>query len=656
MAEIIDKEAEQLEKLNAFRKIAQSILRKWLPLLAVLFLAASGAVEYFVQRSILNSPRRFMSETKLIFTPKSLAKFKTMEEKELLSVVVRYTTFKKYADMMNMNEEERLRAAKDIEVTNDRAQKNIITVTAYGPDEKTAIARANSFAELCIREYSAYRVNDLESWVKTLSLRKQEIQDLLDKTDNAEAELCRKYGVTSPGAEADRLARALNERNREYSELKVQVGAAEMKRRKYENDLAQLPTNAIAQVNNIRHRAERVAKLEEELSVLEAQYTEKNPRLSTRKAQVEAEKKAYKEFLDSVGAGDIPMERFLALDTIKEELKESIAKDELLKEQLAAIERERERLNQQVESLLTVAPEFDRVKHQRDNYRSSLETVDDEISNVRYLITGVANDLSRIDPAQKALGTSPWSKTGIAVAIFAGLVIAGLVGIILVLWELASGHLRNSAEIALHKETSLLGGLPKGDRYSSEKERKAVTDSIYYRFHSLFEDPGVIFLARLAGGEWNKAVRESFIWNFAMSGVQLLGIELVDADNFTEPKDARILGGTYIADGKACFPVADVGAMSPSEIELLKTDVAELRKEGSAVFIYRDEPFKRAELVLEQMFRVADTVMFVAGVRRTRRSLFGRLLDLERKNPERRVPVVATGLVDRKDFKEANFR
>ena len=651
-----EKEFEQLDRLNAMRKIAQAMFLKWLWLIIPVFVIAAAATEYYIQGRILHSPRRYFTETKLMFTPKSVPKIKTMDAKEVLQILERVTTFRKYGDLMNMTPEERSRAAQDIEIKTDKYQKNLITITAYAPDGDTAIARANAFAELCIREYAAYRSQDLESWIATLNERKKEIQNQLDNNDAAESALSRKYGVTAPSVEADRLSRTLSDRNGEFSEMKVQLAALELKRRKLEAEIATLPTNAIANAVNIRRRAERVEKLQEELSVLESQYTEKNPRLSTRKAQVEAEKAAYREYLKSIGAEDIPMEKFLHFDTVETELKDALAKEEMAREACEAMERERERLSKQISALLEVAPEFDRIQHQRDNYRASLNTVDDDISNVRYLVSAVANDLSRVDPAQIATGTSPWSKKGIVVALAAGGALAGLLAMLLIFWELSFGRVRSSSEIALAKEFLVLGGLPKGSKYSSEKEQKAVTDSIYYRFRSGIEDPGVIFVGVLAGGIWDDQIRESFNWNFAMSGVSLVGIKVLDAEDFEEPKNARELGGTYIADGGALFPVADASALSPSELELLKTDIATLREEGAIVFIYRDKPFHRANLFLEQMLRFCDTSAFAVGVRATRRALLSRIVDLERKHPERKMPVLATGIADRADFKEINFR
>ena len=89
-----EKEQEQLERLNAVRKIAQSMFVKWLWLIILVFIAAAGAVEYMVYTRILNSPRRYMTATKLMFTPKSAPKVKTMDVKEVLQIIERVTTFR----------------------------------------------------------------------------------------------------------------------------------------------------------------------------------------------------------------------------------------------------------------------------------------------------------------------------------------------------------------------------------------------------------------------------------------------------------------------------------------------------------------------------------------------------------------------------------
>lgn len=650
------REQEQMRKLMTFRKIAQGIVGKYLVLLGIVLAIAFAVVLTLIVRRVRNSPERYEASTTLVFAPKSASRIKPMEPQEALHVITRYTMFKKLADALQLTPGERARLASDIEVAPERGQRSLFSIKALGATEAIAVRKINAFADLCIREYSAYRTADLENWLETILLRKREVQEMLEKNDAEESELCRKYGVTKPAAEADRLTVAISERKAELSEAKVRLGGYELKRKKVESDLSKVPAEAVEHADEIRRHMARLAVSEKELADLHRQYTDKNPRLLLRNEQYEREKAEFSALLTALGVSNVSLTAFDKMGTLKDELKDVEAKLELVREGIAATEREIERLTRQLQSLLEVMPEFDRLAHQRENLRASLESVEDGIADVRYLESAVRNDLTQVERAQFATGKNPMSVKALAVAALAGFVVAGLLAFVILVFEYAFGRVLSVGELACQPELLPLGALPPGGKFTSETEEKAVLDGIFYRFRNAEKDWGCTFFACLPGAERPTSLAAAFSWNFAMCGIKLIAIRLVPAQGFLEPEGAEVMTGVVCSGHEAWFPVADISALSPGELSLLSMDVKALRKRGFAVGIILEEPIRSGELVTAQLLDLCDSVGIAVGVKRTRREDLRKLLALPRRHPERRIPFVATGVTNAKSLKEGNFR
>lgn len=649
-------EQEQMRKLMTFRKIAQGIVCRHIILLSLAFIAVFVSVAGLIARKVSRSGSRYEASTMLIFTPKNSSKIKSMENQEVLQVITRYAMFKKLADVLQLSPAERARIAVDITVEQERAQKNLFRIIAHSADEESAVRKVNAFADLCLREYASYRTGDLERWLETILLRKREILESIEKNDAEESALCRKYGVTKPLTEAERLTVAISERKAELSEAKVQLGGCELKRKKIAAELDKIPSAAVSHIEEIRRYMSRLVESEKAIAELSRQYTDKNPRLQLRNEQYAREKADLQELLESIGVSNESLPSFDRMGSLLDSLRDAEAKTELVREGVSAIEREIERLTKQLGDLLVVMPEFDRLSHQRDNLRNTLESVEDDISDVRYLESSVRNDLSQVERAQFAVGAKVLSSKAIAVALILGLAFSGMLAFLIVLIEFSFGKVLSVGEISCQDGLFPLGALPTGGVFTDPAEEKAVLDGIFYRFKSAEKDWGSMFVALLPGAEAPKSLASSFEWNFAMCGLRMLTIRIVPAQGFVEPDGAELLGGVVRTSQEAWFPVADISAMSPGELSLLNMDVKALRKSGCAVCLFREQPIRRGELIASQLADLCDSIAIAVGVNRTRREDLRHILALSRRHPERKVPVLMTGVDNPKSLKEGNYR
>lgn len=650
------REQEQMRKLMTFRKIAQGIVFRHIIVLALTFALVFAAVLGLIVRKVKRSGSRYEATTTIIYTPKNSSKIKSMDNQEVLQVITRYTMFKKLADILKLSPAERARVAGDVSVEQERSQRNMFRVLARSADEEGAVRKANAFADLCLREYASYRTGDLESWLETILIRKREILESIEKNDEEESALCRKYGVTRPSTEADRLTVAISERKAELSEAKVQLGGCELKRKKIAAELALIPTAAVDHVDEIRRCMARLAESEKAIAELSSQYTDKNPKLILRNEQYAREKAELQSLLERIGVSDVSLASFDKMGTLLDSLKDAEAKSEMVREGVAAIEREIERLSRQLSDLLAVMPEFDRLSHQRDNLRSTLESVEDDIADVRYLESSVRNDLAQVERAQFAVGSKLLSMKAVVVAMLAGLMFSGLFACLIVLFEYAFGKVLSVGEVCCQDGLLPLGALPSGGVFTSATEEKSVLDGIFYRFRNGEKNWGCMFVALLPGSEGPKNLAAAFEWNFAMCGLRMLTVRIVPAQGFVEPEGAEIMGGVVRTAQEAWFPVADVTAMSPGELSLLNMDIKALLRSGCAVCLFRDLPIRRGELIAAQLFDLCDSVAIAVGIKRTKREELRYAMSLSRRHPERRIPVVMTGVDDAKSLKEGNYR
>ena len=80
--------------------------------------------------------------------------------------------------------------------------------------------------------------------------------------------------------------------------------------------------------------------------------------------------------------------------------------------------------------------------------------------------------------------------------------------------------------------------------------------------------------------------------------------------------------GTVKKDEKGWFPVLNRYALAPTELEILKADLAELKNSFDTVFICMEGGFRKGGSFFDQLLSISESVVLMVGTARTPRSWF----------------------------------
>lgn len=639
----LDNEAADMEKLRTFRRIVLVILRKYIPWALLLGVFCFAGILGFVGYRVKTSKDRYEAATSLIYSPKQNTKIRTMDGQEVLRVLSRRSVLRKLSDALQLSADELGRLGMDVTVEQNQRQKNLFLLVTRAPTHDEAVKKVNTFADLCMKEYVAYRMADLETWMDTILIRKKELQDQITKLEEKETQLSHKYGVTSPESEADRMSRVIGDRRSALVEARLHLTSAELKKRKLEKELSNISSNVVENADSVRAYLERQIKNESELTDLRHVYGEDNPRYKIAVEKRNANILEFKEFLERNGIKDTSGLSFTKYVGLQEELRDADARVDVLKQSVDALDRERENLEQKLQSLLNVLPEFERNSRQRDNLRHTLDGLEDTLADVRYLESTSGADLTQIEPAQSATGKVPFGAKSISLSLMVtAMVVCGLLLLVVIL-EFQYGVVSGSEEIAIHPEVRPLGTLPAGDRFKDEASARKICGSIFYLYHRECAK-GLVYVGMLPGSELSAQLESVFNWNFGMGGEKVIVLNIVNALDFEEPENAEFVGLMVKTASEAWLPVIDVTALSPGEMEMLESSVKILRSEYDTVFVKRNEPMHKGEIFLTQIFGICDRILLFVGAKRSKRSDLRAVIETDRANQSSEILAVVTGM------------
>ena len=107
---LIESEAEQIRRFNALQKVALGILAKWKGLILLTFVVSYFFALAFLVWHSAKSVHRFSAETKLLYAPRRIEGFGSMDNKQLMSVLDRRSLKRKIGDHFHFSSEsQRLR-------------------------------------------------------------------------------------------------------------------------------------------------------------------------------------------------------------------------------------------------------------------------------------------------------------------------------------------------------------------------------------------------------------------------------------------------------------------------------------------------------------------------------------------------------------------
>ena len=146
-----------------------------------------------------------------------------------------------------------------------------------------------------------------------------------------------------------------------------------------------------------------------------------------------------------------------------------------------------------------------------------------------------------------------------------------------------------------------------------------------------------MIVGSLPGARILKEFYSAMEWNYAMAGKKFLTVDIVSASIVGEVQPLKDTGIVGFHEGKVVLPITSRKFILPPEMELLKQDLAVLRKNYDLIFFRHPMSFRHDKLFVEQFSELCDSMLVAVGLRKTFRRALRSLVSLQR---ETNIPVM----------------
>ena len=620
-----NEEAQQLKTLNIYRKLVQAILFNRKYLLLFIFIVALVCVMATMQKLVSMSQFRYTAKTTLIYYPKRTNKIGYIDENQVQRIFSRNAMHHKLAESMNVGNDKGRVADYSVDVRQDWKQRNLYTIETHSSNKDDAINATNLMAELCIKEYVAFRIEDLGKWGETVNTRKKELSESLKKIEDELTQLSQDTGVGDPEQELGRIKVTIAQLRNTRTDLQVQLTNAKVSKSNVELLLKNIDTNALLNISQLRDFESELKKADEEIANLRNLYTDKNPRLSSVIEKRNAIVRKYNEFVKEKNIKNFNLEALSKASELQDKLRTSMINVEALTEKLSVLDSEISANEAIVKKLTAIIPHITQITHDRESLHKALKDLDSDSSSINYLLASVKNDMSQVERCDSVIAQNPFSITNIILAVIAGLGCMFIAATLLAFSGVVFGNVSALDELQAYQELNALGAIPESLKCYDDAgiDNRTVLDSIFYNFLQVDAPKKIVFLGALPGAQYPDSLKEGMNWNYAMSGKRLLHLKIVHSSAFTEPtgKDVKFLGAACYQGMDGETPAENPRALSQSELNLLQSDLEELQNEFDTVFISSDEPIDNFGVFFEQMLKLCDSAIILIGSHRSPRAL-----------------------------------
>ena len=614
-----EEEREQLQKINAMRKVASVILLKWAWLILAVLVGSFSVSFVFLVWHFAKSVHRFDAQTRLLYMPRRVSKIETISDKQLLTILERKSLMRRVGERLPIGLLEKQCLTTDIEIVQERKPSNIFTLKAHAPTWVGAVKKVNAYAEVLIEEYSTYRTRELENWRESIMVRKKSLQDQIAELESEESAAKGQIGVASPSEALTTLNQLISDQRRNMSMLSVQMANEEVKKKKLDELVGNMGPTIIASAPIIHKKSEEIAAVDAEITKLREVYTDLNPKVSGKIEERRMLLDGYMKMLKEKGISGIDVNEIDRIEKAASELAEISLKMEVLSENQRSLEQEIKDNEKKSAELTAAIPAIERLRVKRNDLERTLRDLEDQLDDLAYLQMSTVNDLRQIERAGGAGDKRPLNvKTFVYAAIATG-GCTGLLVFLLLVIELLWGKLRNAKELAAFGDVEMLGSLPKDGALSADNE-KDVLGVVALRFTASELPKGTVLVSRLPGAPEQPKFREALNWSLAMSGSQSFMLSVVAEGSFEPPEDSETMLNTVCKGLQGWFPVANRYVLAPTELQMLQADIAELRKQYDHVFMFVQDGIRRGGSFFDQLLTVCDCMIVVAGADSTPRS------------------------------------
>ena len=626
VTEVVSEE-EQLRRFNVYRKLTQIILLRHGVRLGIFFVIVFVVILGLLAIRVKNSPERYKAIAKLVYYPKTSSRIDSLDANQLMQQLSRYSLYQQFASGMAIDW---MLMQDRLDLAQDSNHSNWFIITCRSDTAENAVYQANSFAEFCIREYINSRNQELNKWENLFVTQENNIQATLNQITDAMHRIAVNSEVMSPAQEIEKLQATVVEQRIALSEIEVKL-------KNLKDESASL-TALFGEYNpllsqyssRIRDYMNDLSNLDKELLVARQLYTEINPKLlsmESQRAQLETE---YKQFLKDNNIGEVTSEQLDSIDRINAAL-EKIAKEVFaLQNSHAALTDALSANERKLQQLQDIMPEYTHLQTQYDTQVLNLQKVADIKVELNYQKNSVDSEFALAERAEFAQEERLFSKLNIFIALFGSLFLTGMLAFIVVFISIVFGNVYNLKELCLYSELNPIGAIPASEKFFKTREdERFVMETMFHRMQRAGAVVRVIFTAPMSGTTLNRRLQHYFDWNYAMCGMKIFRLLVVRKDTLPGDVSADYTATVRNKDA-GLFPVENPYTLTPTELELLKADIEELKRSYDTVIISREEPLLRKGIFFRQILPICEASAFMVGEKTTPRSLVRYLIKLQR--------------------------
>ena len=619
--ELTEEERARLRDLVAFQKVALGIALRWWLLFTVVFFSLLALSSAYLWMRGSKSVKRYEASTKLLFSPKKVSRIDAIGDRQLMTILERASLKRRVQDRVDMDDIERMCLSVDMKIQQSRRQSNLFTLSAASKTRKGAFAKVNAYADILIDEYVEYRSKDLENWRRSLEGRRKDLMSAISDIDAEEAAFKSTTGALSPKESLLALNALISDQRKNDSALGVEVANEELKKRKAEEVVGKSGPAVVANAHAIRKRADAIAAIDAELVQLREKYTDINPKVAG-KVQERAEMVAELEgFFKSKGVEGIDIDKIDRIEKAAGELADCATRLEAIHQKRAALGQEIADNEKRASELAKIVMDYERIEVRRADLAASVRDLDDQLGGISYAIGSLRNDLRQIERSAGADDNGPLGMKRIVFAVGGSAAVAGSALLIVLLLELLFGKVRDGREVSAYDGISYLGSLPKPGSMP-EDETREVMGVVALKTLLAAKDAKTIFVCRLPGAGRNQAFAEAMDFTSTMSGARSFMLDIVSQTDFLPPDGAEEMIGVVRNGQRGWFPAANRFALAPTELQILKADIATLGESFDNVFVCIECEIRVGGTFFDQILEISDAVLLMVGSGRTpRRSL-----------------------------------
>ena len=327
------------------------------------------------------------------------------------------------------------------------------------------------------------------------------------------------------------------------------------------------------------------------------------------------------EFLKAKGAAGLDLEKIDQVERAAGELAECSTRLEAIGEKRMALRREIADNEKRAASLASIVMDYERIETRREDIMASVRELDEQLGGISYAIGSLMNDLRQIERTGGADDHGPFDAKKAVMAVGAAFVIAMAMLVAIVVFELVFGKVSGGREIAAYGGIEFIGSLPKEGAMSDDEERE-VMGVVALKMLLASKDAKTIFALRLPGAEPNKAFAGAIDFTATMSGASCFLLDIVTHDGFTPPEGAEEMIGVVKSGQHGWFPAANRFALAPTELQMLKADIAALGDTFDNVFLRIEGGVRVGGTFFDQLLELCGAVMLLVGAGSTPRRSF----------------------------------